>query len=58
MNALFTNSNVATNSSCDLINGYLSTTSHQLNATMCVLMGITAIFIALGFLARVLLHKF
>jgi len=35
----------------DLINGYLSVTSHQLNATMRVLTVITAIFIPLGFLA-------
>lgn len=35
----------------DLINGYLSITSHQLNATMRVLTVITAIFIPLGFLA-------
>ncbi|WP_076419460.1 magnesium transporter CorA family protein [Colwellia sp. UCD-KL20] len=34
----------------DLINGYLSVTSHQLNATMRVLTVITAIFIPLGFL--------
>jgi len=37
----------------DLINGYLSITSHQLNATMQVLTVITAIFIPLGFLAGV-----
>lgn len=37
----------------DLINGYLSITSHQLNATMRVLTVITAIFIPLGFLAGV-----
>jgi magnesium transporter len=37
----------------DLINGYLSVTSHQLNATMRVLTVITAIFIPLGFLAGV-----
>ena len=35
----------------DLINGYLSVTSHQLNATMRLLTVITAIFIPLGFLA-------
>jgi len=35
----------------DLINGYLSVSSHQLNATMRVLTVITAIFIPLGFLA-------
>lgn len=35
----------------DLVNGYLSVTSHQLNATMRVLTVITAIFIPLGFLA-------
>ena len=35
----------------DLVNGYLSITSHQLNATMRVLTVITAIFIPLGFLA-------
>ncbi len=35
----------------DLINGYLSITSHQLNETMRVLTVITAIFIPLGFLA-------
>lgn len=35
----------------DLINGYLSVASHQLNATMRVLTVITAIFIPLGFLA-------
>lgn len=35
----------------DLINGYLSITSHQLNATMRILTVITAIFIPLGFLA-------
>lgn len=35
----------------DLINGYLSISSHQLNATMRVLTVITAIFIPLGFLA-------
>jgi len=34
----------------DLINGYLSVASHQLNATMRVLTVITAIFIPLGFL--------
>lgn len=37
----------------DLINGYLSVTSHQLNATMRVLTVITAIFIPLGFLAGI-----
>jgi magnesium transporter len=37
----------------DLINGYLSITSHQLNETMRVLTVITAIFIPLGFLAGV-----
>ena len=37
----------------DLINGYLSIASHQLNATMRVLTVITAIFIPLGFLAGV-----
>ncbi|MEL0658119.1 magnesium transporter CorA family protein [Psychromonas arctica] len=35
----------------DLVNGYLSVASHQLNATMRVLTVITAIFIPLGFLA-------
>jgi len=35
----------------DLINGYLSITSHQLNETMRILTVITAIFIPLGFLA-------
>jgi len=35
----------------DLINGYLSITSHQLNATMRVLTVITAVFVPLGFLA-------
>jgi magnesium transporter len=35
----------------DLVNGYLSVTSHQLNATMRVLTVITAVFIPLGFLA-------
>ena len=35
----------------DLINGYLSVSSHQLNETMRVLTVITAIFIPLGFLA-------
>lgn len=35
----------------DLVNGYLSITSHQLNATMRILTVITAIFIPLGFLA-------
>jgi len=35
----------------DLVNGYLSVTSHQLNETMRVLTVITAIFIPLGFLA-------
>jgi magnesium transporter len=37
----------------DLINAYLSISSHQLNATMRVLTVITAIFIPLGFLAGV-----
>lgn len=37
----------------DLIDGYLSVTSHQLNATMRVLTVITAIFIPLGFLAGI-----
>jgi magnesium transporter len=37
----------------DLINGYLSVTSHQLNATMQILTVITAIFIPLGFLAGI-----
>jgi magnesium transporter len=37
----------------DLINGYLSVTSHQLNATMRLLTVITAIFIPLGFLAGI-----
>jgi magnesium transporter len=37
----------------DLINGYLSVSSHQLNATMRVLTVITAIFIPLGFLAGI-----
>lgn len=37
----------------DLVNGYLSVTSHQLNATMRVLTVITAIFIPLGFLAGI-----
>ncbi|TEW54677.1 metal transporter [Psychromonas sp. RZ22] len=37
----------------DLVNGYLSITSHQLNATMRVLTVITAIFIPLGFLAGI-----
>ena len=37
----------------DLINGYLSVTSHQLNVTMRVLTVITAIFIPLGFLAGI-----
>ncbi|MGJ8692412.1 MAG: magnesium transporter CorA family protein [Thalassotalea sp.] len=37
----------------DLINGYLSITSHQLNETMRVLTVITAIFIPLGFLAGI-----
>jgi len=35
----------------DLIDGYLSITSHQLNATMRVLTIITAVFVPLGFLA-------
>ncbi|MFT5482134.1 MAG: magnesium transporter [Halieaceae bacterium] len=35
----------------DLIDGYLSLTSHQLNRTMQILTVITAIFIPLGFLA-------
>ncbi|WP_193755502.1 magnesium transporter CorA family protein [Psychromonas sp. psych-6C06] len=37
----------------DLINGYLSITSHQLNETMRILTVITAIFIPLGFLAGI-----
>ena len=35
----------------DLIDGYISITSHQLNQTMRVLTVITAIFVPLGFLA-------
>jgi len=35
----------------DLIDGYLSISSHQLNATMRVLTVITAVFVPLGFLA-------
>ena len=35
----------------DLINGYLSVTSHQLNQTMRVLTVITAVFVPLSFLA-------
>lgn len=37
----------------DLVNGYLSITSHQLNETMRILTVITAIFIPLGFLAGI-----
>jgi len=37
----------------DLINGYLSITSHQLNATMRVLTVITAVFVPLTFLAGI-----
>lgn len=37
----------------DLVNGYLSVSSHQLNATMRVLTVITAVFIPLGFLAGI-----
>lgn len=37
----------------DLINGYMSVTSHQLNATMRVLTVITAIFVPLTFLAGI-----
>lgn len=37
----------------DLINGYISVTSHQLNSTMRVLTVITAIFVPLSFLAGV-----
>ena len=37
----------------DLINGYISISSHQLNSTMRVLTVITAIFVPLGFLAGV-----
>lgn len=37
----------------DLINGYISVTSHQLNTTMRILTVITAIFVPLSFLAGV-----
>jgi magnesium transporter len=37
----------------DLINGYMSVTSHQLNATMRVLTVITALFVPLTFLAGI-----
>lgn len=37
----------------DLVNGYISITSHQLNETMRILTVITAIFIPLGFLAGI-----
>lgn len=37
----------------DIINGYISISSHQLNSTMRVLTVITAIFVPLGFLAGV-----
>jgi magnesium transporter len=37
----------------DLINGYMSVTSHQLSATMRVLTVITAIFVPLAFLAGI-----
>ncbi|WP_430460129.1 magnesium transporter CorA family protein [Thalassolituus sp. LLYu03] len=37
----------------DLINGYISVTSHQLNSTMRILTVITAIFVPLSFLAGV-----
>lgn len=36
---------------CDLVEGYLSISAHQLNETMRVLTVITAIFVPLGFLA-------
>jgi magnesium transporter len=37
----------------DIVNGYISISSHQLNATMRLLTVITAIFIPLGFLAGI-----
>jgi magnesium transporter len=37
----------------DLVDGYISLTSHELNSTMRILTVLTAIFVPLGFLAGV-----